>query len=341
MFSLTPSVQDKLCQWAQNLEDRLIVARPVMRESSLPTGVGLAQQKIKGRKTLIRNRRIYANQRLYHARWPESGLHELYMSKLVCVISGQTDYRAGDYIVTCGEGHFILLPPFTPHTSGGRSHLEGESRRDGVCDLLQLLLFQDSIYCMLCSSIGEKHYENRNLNQLVKDLPTAQLFQLFTAEATQEEANPEICSHLLSAFFLNLFRALGSDNVRKVMRAHPLVFPAGQALQNLLDHIKTHIHENLTIEQMAHKMYMSPSQFTRYLRSRTGKTFVEILTEYRLKKAKILLVETQWTIRYIAETVGYSSPTYFNALFRREVGCSPGDYRKDPQYWDKQSDSRQ
>jgi AraC-like DNA-binding protein len=336
MFAITPQVKKKIVTWAQNdFENRLIVPHPAMADVVVPPGVRLTEKKIHGKKNVIRNRRIYSNQKLYHATWPELGLHELRIPKLVCVLSGQTDFRTGEYIVTCGEGHFILLPPFTPHTTGGQSHLEGENRKNGFCEIMQILIFQDSIYCISCSSHGEEHITNRSLNQLVSHLPTVQLFQLFTEEALQENADFEICSHLLSAFFMQLFRNLNAKQLENFVPDNPLTFQSDDMLQNLRNYIKTHIHEHLTIEQMAHKMHMSPSQFTRFLRRETGQSFVDILTEYRMERAKTLLVETQWTIKYVADTVGYNSPTYFNALFLREVGCSPGTYRKNPELWDK------
>jgi hypothetical protein len=103
--------RDKLIPWAENnLEQRLVVARPVMKQSLMPEGAQLVSRKISGKRVLIRNRRTY-NHRLYHAQWPEAGLHEFEVPKLVCVLNGTTDYIAGEYVITCHEGQFILLPP--------------------------------------------------------------------------------------------------------------------------------------------------------------------------------------------------------------------------------------
>ncbi len=337
MFPLSPIFREKLIPWSENdLANRLVVARPVLTAASLPYGVQLAPKKFLGKRVPIHNRRIYANQHIYRARWPEEQLHELYVPKLVCVTKGVTNYRAGEYVITCGEGHFILLPPFTPNTTGGQPHLEGENRQHGSCDLIQFLLLNNSIQCMSCSSRGEKHYDATEKSCFVRNFQAVQLFNLFVEEALKEQSNAEISSHLLSAFFRSFFRDLEEEGTLR--RINYPVSPntsSDDLLQEIQAYIKGHLRQQLTIEMMARLFHMSPSQFTRYLRRTTGLSFVDMLTEYRLEEAKVLLREAQWTVRHVADLVGFKSHTYFNALFRRKVGCSPGEYRKNQQSADK------
>ena len=59
-----------------------------------------------------------------------------------------------------------------------------------------------------------------------------------------------------------------------------------------------------------------------------GKTYIEFLTELRIKRAKELLMGTSLKIYNIAEMVGYENPTYFNYLFKQNTGISPGQFRK-------------
>lgn len=337
MFPLAPIFREKLIPWSEdNLQNRLVVARPVLTASSLPYGVQLARKKYRGKRVPIHNRRIYANQHIYRARWPEEELHELYVPKLVCVTRGITNYRAGEYVITCGEGHFILLPPFTPNTTGGQPHLEGENRKHGACDLIQFLLLNNSIQCMSCSSRGEKHYDATEKSCFVRHFQAVQLFNLFVEEVQKEDGNAEIGSHLLSAFFRSFFRDLEEEGtLRRINYPSPPNISSDDLLQEIQDYIKGHLRQQLTIETMARRFHMSPSQFTRYLRKTTGLSFVDMLTQYRLEEAKVLLLEAQWTVRHVADLVGFKSHTYFNTLFLRKVGCSPGAYRKNAQASDK------
>ena len=51
--------------------------------------------------------------------------------------------------------------------------------------------------------------------------------------------------------------------------------------------IQTHLGDDLTIDKVAKHLYMSRAYFTRQFRVHTGKTFVEYLTQFRLKEAKV------------------------------------------------------
>lgn len=59
----------------------------------------------------------------------------------------------------------------------------------------------------------------------------------------------------------------------------------------------------------------------------TGVNFIDYLTSIRLNKAKELLINTDMKINEIAETIGYKN-SYFNRLFKRHEGYTPGQYRE-------------
>lgn len=330
MNSIKSLLQRKLIPWAEdNLEQRLIVARPVMKKTQLPFRVELKRDKIVGKRVVVQNRRYYGNQRLYRAHWIEAGLHELEVPKLVCVTRGTADFRIGDYIVTCGEGHFILLPPHTPDSCNNRSHLEGERRENGFCDLLQFLFFRDSIQCWPCYSRGEEHFNDPTGHLLIRHHQAVQLFHLFEEEALhREEGHKQITGHLLPAFFTLLVREITAGRSLGLLSNAPEHSSDVEPIQEIRDYIKNHLNQDLTIEKVARQVYMSPAQFTRHIRQQTGRSFVDILTECRLEEAKILLRETKISVSMISELVGFKSNTYFSGLFRRLTGVPPGAFRQ-------------
>lgn len=328
MSSLSAVFAEKLIPWSQNdLEQRLIVARSVMKKSSVPYGVELTKKKIPGKRVLVRTH-DEGSHKIVLARWPEAGLHELGVPKLVCVLKGVTDYQAGEYVITCGEGHFILLPPRTPNTAGSRSHLEGEHRKNGSCDLLQLIVLRDEIHCSVCSSHGEEHRDDFSADCIVPQPQAVYLFNLFMEEASANQYGSDLLrSQLLSSALVLLLREINAGRHARIPRPAPESTFDGGPTQQIRDYIKTHLRQPLTIEKAAQHMYMSPSQFTRYVRRETGQSFVEILTEYRIETAKLLLRERDWSIAAVARHVGIQSPNYFITLFGRHVGCPPGEYR--------------
>lgn len=329
MMALESIFREKLIPWAQdNLDRRLIVAQSEMDKEDLPFGAELTYKKIAGRRVLVRTR-SEGQQKIVKALWPEEGLHETYSPKLICVLKGRTDYRAGDYIITCGEGRFILQPPFIPNTTGGQPHLEGQNRKRGACDLLQLILMRDHINCTACSSSGERHWQNERC--FITDPLAVELFRLFMREAEERNAeNETLLNHILPTSFLLMWREIRAGQLTSSTppNRHAKSTFSDEVLQEIHQYIRANLKESLTIERVAQAMYMSPSQFTRYLRQRAGKSFVEILTEHRIEEAKRLLRETEWSVAAIARHIGLKSSTYFIRLFAAETGYSPHNYRR-------------
>ncbi len=85
---------------------------------------------------------------------------------------------------------------------------------------------------------------------------------------------------------------------------------------------------DISLGYAAEKLYISPSYLSRLFKKETGKTFIDYLKEYRLKKACDLLKHTNMRITEIAKTVGYDSYSYFNTLFSRFYGLTPAQYRE-------------
>ena len=59
-----------------------------------------------------------------------------------------------------------------------------------------------------------------------------------------------------------------------------------------------------------------------------GMSPCDYLTHIRIENAKALLENTEYNIAKISEAVGYKDAYYFSRVFRKEVGCSPSEYRK-------------
>lgn len=88
-----------------------------------------------------------------------------------------------------------------------------------------------------------------------------------------------------------------------------------------------HYMQDVSLEQAADAMGMSPFYFSRFFRTTYNQTFVEHLTAYRIRQAVRLLEETEIPVREIAPRVGYVDAGYFSKVFKRHVGVTPTEYR--------------
>ncbi|MCC2684792.1 MAG: yesS [Paenibacillaceae bacterium] len=79
---------------------------------------------------------------------------------------------------------------------------------------------------------------------------------------------------------------------------------------------------------LATQFLMEPYQFSRLFHRTTGLTAMQYLTKVRLEKSMELLRNTDMTLQEIALATGYSYDNYFNKVFRKSTGLSPGQFRR-------------
>ncbi len=85
--------------------------------------------------------------------------------------------------------------------------------------------------------------------------------------------------------------------------------------------------ENLSLNQLASHVNVSPNHLSTIFSQQTGQTFIKYLTEYRMDKAKEMLKCTSMRSSEISEAVGYKDPHYFSYMFKKTVGMTPTNYR--------------
>ncbi|TCN00911.1 two-component system response regulator YesN [Paenibacillus sp. BK033] len=99
------------------------------------------------------------------------------------------------------------------------------------------------------------------------------------------------------------------------------------AVEQCLNWIQGHYAEDLTLEMAAEQFHFNPSYFSTLMKSRTGRSFSDHLTEARMRAAKELLAGGRFKIYEIAEQCGYRDTKYFTRIFKRQVGLSPEAYK--------------
>lgn len=99
-------------------------------------------------------------------------------------------------------------------------------------------------------------------------------------------------------------------------------------VEYVLDYIHSDFMEDISLEQIAEKVSLSPGYFSKVFKKEMGQGFVKYLTAYRLERAKEKLTESNMKIVDICKSVGIPDLSYFCYVFRKETGLSPDEYRK-------------
>ncbi len=102
--------------------------------------------------------------------------------------------------------------------------------------------------------------------------------------------------------------------------------------QDIIFKVKKYIRQNpgedLSLNNVAQKVYLSSFYLSKLFKRETGKNFTEYVTEQRMNYARKLLMETDIKINDIAEKAGYSNTSYFIKVFKETYGFPPGALQK-------------
>jgi transcriptional regulator GlxA family with amidase domain len=89
-----------------------------------------------------------------------------------------------------------------------------------------------------------------------------------------------------------------------------------------------HLDQCTSVDDLAHRAYMSRRQFTRQFRVEVGASPWQWLIRQRLVQARHLLEETDEQIEAISRRCGFPTALAFRTTFRQTVGSSPSEYRR-------------
>ena len=96
----------------------------------------------------------------------------------------------------------------------------------------------------------------------------------------------------------------------------------------VIQYVEENFCEDISVSVLSQKFDLSPNYISSLFKKKLGVNFIDHLTTLRLTKAKAMLKSGNLSAKEIAESVGYYSQSYFNKIFLKYEGCTPGEYRK-------------
>ena len=99
-------------------------------------------------------------------------------------------------------------------------------------------------------------------------------------------------------------------------------------ISEAVDYITNHYANQFSLADIAKKLGMSESRFSRYFHRATGNTFTDFVNRLRINRACQLLMETDQYISTICYNVGFNNVANFNRRFLELKGIAPRDYRR-------------
>jgi AraC-like DNA-binding protein len=244
----------------------------------------------------------------------DTGWRQLpYWVIVVPVDGGSSIDTHGHGKLFCKAGHAVLCPPNLPHrfsSPAGQDYISYWSHirftLPGAIDVADFLETPLIVPPPASDRIGQINAELADLTK--KNLKTSLKF----------------AGRYLELGF-TLFSIICSVSREKDESC--LFSPKAGRIRELLLFIDRHLHEELDRDRLAERFGLSPARFHVVFQQIVGMGPMGFIKRQRMKKAQVLLAETQRSIKAIGESVGYTDAYTFSRAFKNTVGISPQNYR--------------
>lgn len=104
-------------------------------------------------------------------------------------------------------------------------------------------------------------------------------------------------------------------------------FHNSQRIEKIYNYIKANYNQKIRVEDVASSINMTIVSFSRLIKQRTGKTFIEFANELRLGYATRKLIETNESVSEICFNCGFNNISNFNRIFKKKQNCTPSEFR--------------
>lgn len=251
--------------------------------------------------------------------------HDFFEFNFICC--GTCHNLLGEKQLLCGPDQLLLMNPKAAHVcwvDDIESQVVNLLLRPEIVDhvFLNLLSADDPIARFFLDSLyGQNSMPDYLLFQI-----NEKVMDIFWNLVDEFVCRRQFYEQVMLSEVLKLFAEL--------LRLNPMSQPTvtkntGQA-NDILEYMKRH-YTNVSLSELSEIFHYSSVYISRILKKETGKSFSELLIDYRLSRACNFLKNSNISSENISEIIGYSDVSYFYKIFKREFHMNPSEYRK--KYW--------
>ncbi len=100
-----------------------------------------------------------------------------------------------------------------------------------------------------------------------------------------------------------------------------------KTVNRLLTYINENYHRDISLTDLGEEVGMTTAYLSILFKEEVGMSYVKYLTNLRMNRAKIFL-EQGYKVAEVSEMVGYNNYRYFCDIFKKNIGKTPSEYRK-------------
>ncbi len=286
-------------------------------------------------------------------RWPRANLHSSYLPYFGLIYHGIVDARTlvtqaqakqnhqakGIYAIRMEAPSISIYPPgvardggdidFWPDTTVPRTAMRS------LWGSLHTQLGELLLHTHIRDAQGQRHISHSlQINDSVVVSLSNLLMQEIPHAPTENQDYPQA---ILLTLMLRIQKVLSTGQVKIANTSRsPIPLPksdmAGEDTEeicrNCAIYIQMHLHEQITLTQIAKQAALSSAHLNRLFQQYYGVTIMRYVRQQRIAAAKKILEAGPENIAEIAALVGFKRPSAFCDIFRRETCLTPSQYRR-------------
>lgn len=234
--------------------------------------------------------------------------------ELTLVIEGEINGRINGTPISVKKNEFVFV-------NSGDVH-EFEKNKTQISSGVIMIISYDFIKKVY------PNFDNVRLDIKKVGLKKDRLIEIFL-DIKEYSLNPKELDYLkINSYLYEILYILFSNCISEEVTIQDERFKYRERQKEILTYINENYKEDLSLDYMAKKFYMSKEYFSRKFHQWFGVTYKVYLSNYRLNKAYENIIKTDENIKDISAIHGFSNVKSFINIFKEKYGMTPNKYRK-------------
>ncbi len=266
---------------------------------------------------------------LLNARYCSPFWHHLNFIKIMYVLNGSFLLNTGrDRRIELKAGNFVVVPPDLEQS------VFSYHDEDVVINIfLRASTFEKAFYSLLMESeklsgFFWKVLYGKDDNSIIWfQCDTDECLDRFILDMFEEIEHPRQGGNFLLVSYVMAFLAYALYRYQDRMTSIQDTPLRKDRFPMIIQFIREN-YNTVTLSSLARQFHQSEGYLCRYIKQETGYSLTHLLREFRIKKAAVMLRDTNNSVEDIMLEVGYTDISYFYRVFRKRYGMTPNQYRR-------------
>lgn len=235
--------------------------------------------------------------------------------RIIYVLEGEIRVTLVDKSYQLEKDGIILVNSMIPYKIRGEEAI--------ICEYgfsYQILtdIMKDEYFTFICNTEAESGRPYQKLREILNKMICNYLENQHSTNCLAYSLEYQMLDCLIEDF-----QIAGSQNAKEVGK------DSSQRLQMIVNYVNMNYQHQISLGDLADRMFLSVSSISRFFKKETGIYFAAFVTDVRLHYAVKSLIYTEETITKVAVDHGFSNPSVFSKVFLERYQMSPSRYRKE------------